>query len=219
MTKDKSITEYYRARAGEYEQIYYRKVPERRQEIKDHCSYLEKIAKNKAVLDLACGTGYWTKISGNTAKEVVASDIVIEMINQAKLKECVSPVDFVISDLHQPPFAPKSFDLITLGFWLSHEPKQNYDQLFDSISSPLREDGLIWMIDNNPPAEGPRSDSVGSDEHGNNLKTRRLEYGNEFVIIKNYFSQEQLTQILSQKFVIRDLIHQPYYWSALVEPR
>jgi ubiquinone/menaquinone biosynthesis C-methylase UbiE len=219
MSKDKSITDYYRYRAGEYEQIYYRKVPERRQEIDDHCRYLEKLAKNKTVLDLACGTGYWTKVLAKSAKELVASDIVLEMITQARLKEFSIPVEFVVADLHRPPFIANTFDLVTLGFWMSHEPRQNYTDMFRAIKSPLKEDGLIWMIDNNPPAEGPRIDSVRNDEFGNNFKKRLLSNGDEFVILKNYFSKENLVEILSSTFEIKELIHQPYYWSALLKPK
>ncbi len=217
MPKNKSIIDYYRARAGEYEQIYYRDVPERRKEIDDACEFVRKVATKKTVLDLACGTGYWTKVASETAKSVVAVDIAPEMIKEAKSKKYGCPVEFAVSDLYHPPFAPGSFDLIILGFWLSHEPRQNYDNLFDSILSPLRPDGHIWMIDNNPPAEGAKSDSVGLDEFGNNRKLRRLQNGDEFIIVKNYFSKEELQNLLSKRFKIESLIHQKYYWSALLQ--
>lgn len=219
MTKNKSIIDYYRARAGEYEQIYYREVPERRREINDACSFVRKIVKDKTVLDLACGTGYWTKVAADSAKQVVATDIALEMINQAKAKLYNGPVDFVVSDLYHLPFAPNSFDLIILGFWLSHEPKQNYVNLFNAITTLVRTNGVVWMIDNNPPAEGPQNDSAGSDEHDNNLKLRRLQNGTEYVILKNYFSNSELENIFSKRFQIIELIYQKYYWSALLQPK
>jgi len=217
MPKNKSIVDYYRARAGEYEQIYYREVPDRRKEIDDACTYVRKISQKKTVLDLACGTGYWTKVASDSASCVVATDIASEMIGEAKNKKYGCPVKFVVSDLYHLPFAPKSFDLIILGFWLSHEPRQNYDNLFDSILDPLKPNGHIWMIDNNSPAEGAQSDSVGLDEFGNNRKLRRLQNGDEFIIVKNYFSKEELQNLLSKRFKIADLIHQKYYWSALLQ--
>ncbi len=219
MPKNKSIVDYYRARAPEYEQIYYRDVPLRRQEIEDCCQYLEQIAKNKVVLDLACGTGYWTKVAANSAKEVIATDIAGEMIVQARQKEYHAPVSFAVSDIYQPPFLPDSFDLVILGFWLSHEPKQNHAKLFDAITYPLKPNGHIWMIDNNPPAECPQRDSMGSDEYGNNFKIRKLSNGDEFQILKNYFSKAELEEILSKRFQIMDLVHKNYYWSALIEKK
>ncbi len=217
MPKNKSIVEYYRARAPEYEQIYYREVPERRREIDDQCEYVKQISKNKTVLDLACGTSYWTKVAAESAIEIVATDIAAEMISQAKSKKYNCPVGFMVSDLYHLPFKPSSFDLIIFGFWLSHEPKQNYSVLFDSITAPLIPGGCIWMIDNNPPAEGPRSDSLGTDEHGNNLKSRRLQNGDEYIILKNYFSKEELEKVLFKRFRIIELVYRKYYWSVLLE--
>jgi len=219
MPKSKSIVDYYRARAPEYEQIYYRDVPERRKEIDDQCKNIKIIAQNKTVLDLACGTGYWSKVASETAKEVVASDIAPEMISQAKTKKYNCPVEFLVSDLYHLSLKPNSFDLIILGFWLSHEPKQHYSILFDSITAPLKPGGRIWMIDNNPPAEGPQLDSTGVDEHGNNLKVRRLDNGNEYVILKNYFSKEELEKVLSERFRIIDFVYKKYYWSVLLETK
>ncbi|MGH8016418.1 MAG: class I SAM-dependent methyltransferase, partial [Candidatus Zixiibacteriota bacterium] len=126
---------------------------------------------------------------------------------------------FVVSDLYNLPFKPESFDGIILGFWLSHEPRQNYDRLFDSITFPLKAKGQIWLIDNNPPAEGPRRDSVGTDQFGNNLKHRRLENGDDYVIIKNYFSREALEKIFSTRFHIVEVVHKDYYWSALLRQK
>jgi len=219
MQNNKTIVDYYRARAPEYEQIYYREVPERRQEIENCCRYLEQIARNKVVLDLACGTGFWTKVAANSAREVIGTDIANEMVEQARQKEYGARVGFAISDIYHPPFLPDSFDLVILGFWLSHEPKQNYAMLFDAITRPLKPNGRIWLIDNNPPAEGPRSDSAGIDGFGNNLKLRRLQNGNEFVILKNYFTKEELEVILSREFQIINLDYRNYYWSAHLQKK
>ncbi len=191
-------------------------MPERRFEIDDQCKNVRQIAKHKTVLDLACGTGYWSKVASETAKEIVACDIAPEMISQAKNKNYNCPIGFAVSDLHQLAFNPGIFDLIILGFWFSHEPKQNYGVLFDSIIAPLKTGGQIWMIDNNPPAEGLQNDTAGSDKHGNNLKLRRLQNGDEYVILKNYFSKDRLEKVLSERFRIIDFVYKKFYWSVLL---
>jgi len=216
MPKHKNIVDYYRARAPEYEQIYYRDVPERRREIENHCKYLERIAKDKIVLDLACGTGYWTRIAANSANQVIGGDLAVEMIHQARQKNYCASTNFVACDLYHLPFQSKSFDLVILGFWLSHEPRQNFSRLFEIISDPLNKNGQIWMIDNNLPAEGAQIDSVRIDEDGNNFKLRKLADGTEYVILKNYFTKQELETILANRFQITNLIHEKYYWSALL---
>lgn len=217
--KDKKTVEYYNARAPEYEQIYYRDDPQRRKEIDDEAEFVRGLAAGKTVLDLCCGSGYWTHQLSQTADLVVGSDVAHEMINQAIGKEYRSPVHFVRSDIYQLPFRLQAFDLVTLGFWFSHHPRQDYDQLLDLIAGPLKSSGKIWMIDNNPPAEGANQDTVGRDQAGNNRKRRLLSDGSEFTIIKNYFDRDLLEQIFSPKFHIERLVHQKYYWSVVLSVR
>lgn len=216
MTSDNNIREYYRQRAAEYEQIYYRDIPQRRQEIADEEARLKGLVKGQTVLDVPCGTGYWTYAVSQTARAVVAGDLLAEMITQAVTKPYPQPVQFVVSDLYHLPFADGSFDIVTLGFWLSHHPRHDFENLFRSLRRIIKADGLVWMIDNNPPAEGPGHHSEGTDEFGNNLKKRFLNDGREYVIIKNYFSEDELREIFSSFFTIQRLTFGTYYWSAVL---
>lgn len=217
MTDKKTIVDYYRARAAEYEQIYYRDVPERRQEIADHFEFVEKLAAGKTVLELACGSGYWTQAAAKNAREVISTDIALEMIKEAQHKKYNSPVTFINCDIYDLPFKSAAFDLIIIGFWFSHEPKQNYSRFFEIIERPLKDDGQIWLIDNNPPAEGTKSDFLHTDQAGNNFKNRRLNDGREFSILKNYFNRNELLDIFSKPFCISQLTHNKCYWSLLLD--
>lgn len=214
--KHKETEEYYRARAAEYEQIYYRKVPERRQEIEDEVKRVEKLVTRKTVLDLACGTGYWTQVISRTAKQVTAIDISGEMLAEAKRKAYVAPVEFIEGDMFAYAFPKRAFEVITVGFWFSHQPKQKYEPFFKLLLTLLKKDGLIWMIDNNPPAEGANFESAGSDQHGNNYKRRFLESGAQFVILKNYFSRQDLYDIFRPRFDLKEIEFKTYYWSVVV---
>lgn len=217
MKKPDSLIHYYRLRAPEYEQIYYRDFPAKRKELDDEATRLERLVEGKAVLDLACGTGYWTEVISRGANFIIASDISAEMIAEARKKEYGRLPQFVRADLYRLPFAAGAFDVVTLGFWFSHEPKQDYDRFFELIKPLVKEGGLFWMIDNNPPAEGPKLQSVGQDEFGNNYKQRFLDSGEEFAILKNYFSADQLRKILSPHFEIESLIYNECYWSVVLK--
>lgn len=214
--KDKKLTEYYDTRASEYEQIYFRDNPERRREIDEETGRLRELARGRQVLEVACGTGYWAKVMTETAKMLVATDYSAEMLNEASKKEYQTKPAFIRSDLYQLPFEAKQFDLVALGFWFSHHPREDYQNLFDILKYPLRPDGLIWMIDNNPPAEGPDTDSVRLDERGNNYKKRLLDSGEEHIILKNYFSKSELENIFNPFFEIVRLTYGEYYWIAVL---
>lgn len=207
---------YYRARAAEYEQIYYREVPARRQELADEVTRLAPLATDKNVIEFACGTGYWTNVMAKTARHITASDISSEMLAEAKKKPLACPVDFIETDMFAHNWTPHGFDLIALGFWFSHQPRQDYDKLFDLIDRCRKPDARIWLVDNNPPAEGPDTDSAGIDSFGNNYKQRFLNDGTPYVILKNYFAHDELTAIFSRRFVIDQLIYGTYYWSVLL---
>jgi ubiquinone/menaquinone biosynthesis C-methylase UbiE len=213
---DRELIDYYRARAAEYEQIYYRRVPERRREIDEQAEDLRELVRGKDILDLACGTGYWTQIMSRTARFIAAADISAEMLREARNKEYDAPTAFVMADLYSLPFQTASFDMITLGFWFSHQPKQEYDLFFRQLAQPLKDDGFIWMIDNNPLAEGSQLNSVRTDVYGNNYKRRHLQSGEEYVILKNYFSEDQLREIFAPYFTVRRLVFRTYYWSILL---
>ncbi len=211
--------EYYSKRASEYEQIYYRDNKERRQEIEDDVERLKVLAKGKSVLELACGTGYWTTQVSETALSVIATDFSDEMIVEAKKKEYHCPIQFMQADLHHLPFAEPSCDLLLLGFWFSHEPCQDYEKLFKTLLGQIKTHGKIWMIDNNPPAEGDKFQAVGKDAHGNNYKRRFLDDDTEYKILKNYFSKESLREIFEPYFEIESLIHNKYYWSTVLSAK
>jgi len=211
-----SLEEYYRARAPEYEQIYYRDHPARQAELAAEAKRLVALASGKTVLELACGTGYWTRVMSQTAARITASDIAPEALVEAGKKQYGCKVSFIAADMFTHSFGEGSFDLVALGFWLSHQPRQEYDRLFDVISRPLKKGGLIWMIDNNPPAEGSAEMSCQTDEFGNNYKHRFLSDGRSFVILKNYFSRKELETILGSRLGIRSLVHDEYYWSSVL---
>jgi SAM-dependent methyltransferase len=214
---DSELLKYYGARAPEYEQIYYRDAPQRQMELAADAERLQRLVKDRSVLDLACGTGYWLEKMSATAHHITASDISSEMIDQARQKEFGCPVDFVRADMNNLPLGLDTFDLITLGFWFSHHPRQHYGALYSILRSYMKDSGSIWMIDNNPPAEGLSQNSCGTDESGNNLIKRRLDSGEEYTIIKNYFDRDQLVALLSTEFKIERLTYGIFYWSVVLE--
>ena len=216
---DRQLIEYYRQRASEYEQIYYRDQPARRAELEANIEPLKAMVRDRTVLDLACGTGYWLEKMSETARHIVAADISPEMIAEARKKSFAHPVDFIRMDLNQTAVERDQFDVVTLGFWFSHHPRQDYDDLLDAVCRPLREAGRVWMIDNNPPAEGITRQSAGHDDRGNHYTWRSLENGTKFVIMKNYPTEQELRETLGKQFLIDDLTYGTYYWSVSLTAR
>ncbi len=214
---DHEMQHYYNLRAPEYEQIYYRDNPDRANELAREAACLLKLANSKQIVELACGTGYWTSVMSDSAAEITASDISYEMLDEARRKNYGCPTRFVKADIYNSIFRLPRADVVVLGFWFSHHPRHQFDLLFDQLESCVRKDGRIWLMDNNPPAEGPENVSVRTDEFGNNYKTRRLDDGREFTIMKNYFSEPELRAIFESRYEIERLYFGEYYWTVALK--
>ncbi|MBK7140553.1 MAG: class I SAM-dependent methyltransferase [bacterium] len=214
--RDKETEDYYRLRATEYEQIYFREIPERRKEIDDEAERLRALVAGKTVLEMACGTGYWTKVMSETAAHVTASDLWPEMVAETRKKQFGGPVELVVADMFAHPFPERAFDVVAVGFWFSHQPKQEYDKFFEVVRRPLKPGGKIWLIENNPPAEGTHHEFVRKDEFGNSFKRRYLENGEQHVILKNYFEEGGLRSIFEPEFSIESMVYKKYYWSVVL---
>ena len=101
---DPETVRYYRARAAEYEQIYYRDDRARRREIDDDVERLVQLSRGKVVLDVACGSGFWTKHMSKNAALIVAVDISREMIAEARKKRYTCDVHLLQADLYRLPY-------------------------------------------------------------------------------------------------------------------
>ena len=53
--------EYYAQRAGEYDDVYTRDNPGRQDELAELYAMSQETLAGREVIDLACGTGFWTR--------------------------------------------------------------------------------------------------------------------------------------------------------------
>src|SRR3954468_6957863 len=73
MNEEANLPEYYARRAKEYERIYHK--PERQEDLAKLKELLPRTFARERVLEIACGTGYWTEVLAGTASSVTATDI------------------------------------------------------------------------------------------------------------------------------------------------
>src|SRR6058998_1664693 len=68
------LTDYYSRRAPEYEEIYHRSDPVRQAEQQIIANEVRRLVQDRRVLEIACGTGYWTQFAAETAAHVCGID-------------------------------------------------------------------------------------------------------------------------------------------------
>ena len=83
-----TLETYYARRAAEYEKIYHK--PERQSDLARLRTDLPSLFDGERVLELACGTGYWTPLIAARAEAVVAVDYNEETLQLARTKPYVA---------------------------------------------------------------------------------------------------------------------------------
>ena len=191
------MEEYYRRRAEEFETVYYRADPARRAEIKLLSQAAQEALRGRRVLEVACGTGYWTRLVSRTAREITATDSVEEVLNVARRKTYHCPVAFRLGNAYRLSFGAEEFDGGLANFWFSHIPRHRVDRFIAGFHRTLRPQASVFLADNVlvPDVGGELISRTGDDD---TYRRRTLRDGSEHVIIKNYYSAEDLSAIFGQ---------------------
>jgi demethylmenaquinone methyltransferase/2-methoxy-6-polyprenyl-1,4-benzoquinol methylase len=134
---------YYRARAGEYDLEY------ENEELRSLESLTEGLPLAGDVLELACGTGQWSRLLAERGLRVTAVDGSAEMIAKARERVAGLDVEFLEADIFdwRPP---RRFDTVFFGFWLSHVPPQRFAGFWRMVGGALRPGGSACFIDSGP---------------------------------------------------------------------
>lgn len=205
---NENIVSYYKDRAKEYEKVYLK--PERQDDLKKITTILQSLFSQKAVLEIACGTGYWTERIAETATSIHATDINQSVIDIAKNKHYKSKTTFELADVFS--FTPgTTYESVFGGFIWSHILLQDLDKFIDAIKSLTAPDGTIVFIDNQY-VEGSSTAITKMDEQGNTYQTRKLENGTSHLVLKNFPTKEFIESKLTGIATDINYIDLQYYW-------
>lgn len=210
---DANLRRYYDQRAPEYEQIY---VPRDRQhgsELGELARQLRDALRDRNVLEVACGTGYWTACAAGVAKAVTGTDASLAMLTHAREKALPQSVLFRVADAYDLRRVPGEFDGGLAMFWLSHVPRARLRAFLDGLHARLEPGGVVFLADN-VHVPGVGGDLLPADEGGDTYKLRRLADGGRYRVLKNYYSEKELRDLLApgtSDLVVRMGTH---FWSA-----
>jgi SAM-dependent methyltransferase len=152
-------------------------------------SVLALCPRSAHCLELASGTGRWTKQLLRVCDRLTAVDASQEMHERNRRWSGDERVEYVVADIfeHQPR---AKHDLVFAGFWLSHVPASRFGSFWAMVGQALAPDGCVVMVDDGVrDAQGVArfaSDPSGSDA------SRRLPDGREFTIVKVAYAPDEL---------------------------
>ncbi len=201
---------YYRARAQEYDQWFYRQgyydwgaaFKQRWQrEAQIVREQLHSSAGKAHILEMACGTGIWTQELIQIGAHVTALDASPEMIaiNQAKLQS--KQVTYQQANLFQWQ-PPRQYDMVFFGFWLSHVPAEQLSPFLQTVYRTLKPAGRLFFVDSQQAeTASPHRRTIQLND---SRQSRALNDGRRFEIVKIYYDPRQLSETLRQHgFAIR----------------
>jgi len=181
---DEQMT-YYREMAQEYDETT-GQTEELQRAFARARELLQQQAPVEQILELACGTGTWTRALLPLGRELTAIDVSPEMLSRARQKVGNAVVQFQQADLFQ--WQPsQQYDLVFFANWLSHVPPQRLDAFLGTVARAVRPGGSLAMVDQYAPMPEDREISVRDAEEGAIYANRSLRGGQTFLIVKVFY--------------------------------
>jgi ubiquinone/menaquinone biosynthesis C-methylase UbiE len=197
---DQQMT-YYRKRAQEYDETTGQTEEIQRAFVRAR-ELLQQHAPWEQMLELACGTGTWTRALLPLGRVLTAIDASPEMLSLARQKMGNAFVQFQRADLFQ--WQPRQlYDLVFFANWLSHVPPPRLEAFLGTVTRAVRPGGSLVMVDQYSPLPEDREIIVQDAEEGAIYANRSLLNGQTFTIVKVFYDMQFIEHLLdSLGFVI-----------------
>ncbi len=201
---------YYGRRAREYEQVYAKE--ERQEDLAQARRIIGAAFDGQDVLEVACGTAYWTEAFAASARSVVACDINSEVLKIARGKDWGrNSIEFLEADAYALPGFDRQFSAAFSGFWWSHVPRSRLPSFLDRLHKNLLSGSKVVFIDNRF-IEGSSTPILRTDELGDSFQRRTLADGSVHEILKNFPSESELLDAVSESASTADVLLTDYFW-------
>ena len=201
--------QFYAKSASNHDRVYDK--PERLHDLAAMRTHVADALRGHVVLELACGTGYWTSIIAASADSVVATDINAEMIALAKLRALPSDkVTLRVADANALPDDIGSFTAVFIGFWWSHVKRETQERFLAQLRAKLG-DILIVLLDD-AYVEGSSDTVARTDMEGNTYQIRVAPDGERYEIPKTYPSDSALRKKLASSVREIRVVRTEFYW-------
>lgn len=204
------LVAYYARRAREYERIYER--PERQGDLARLRARVGELLAGRRVLELACGTGWWTEAIAPSAAEVTALDANDAVLDIARAKRYpAGRVTFARGDCFALPDYGCRHDALLAAFWWSHVPRARLERFLRDAERAVAPGALCVFIDNCF-VEGSSTPLARRDAGGDTWQRRRLQDGSEHEVLKNFPDEAELRQALPRGARELRVETTAYYW-------
>ncbi len=203
------LVRYYAQRASEYERVYQK--PEQQPELEQLRDIVERTFSGTDVLEVACGTGYWTEILARSASSVVATDLTEEVLALARAKNLGSKVTLQQEDAYSLPRFSQHFNAGLVAFWSSHIPRARLRSFISGFHRALDPGAKVIFIDSMY-GEGTSTPTSRTSEDGDTYQIRKLDNGSTHEVLKNFWTQAELVATVVGLATDVEIEFWRYFW-------
>ena len=194
---------YYDERAAEYEDLWFRRGPHDRGPAFSEGWFRETAIVEAAadafgasghVLELACGSGLWTRRLAPRVSRLVGVDSSSAMLELNRARFGTPNVTYLQADLFD--WVPdERFDAAFTGFFVSHIPPDRWSRFWNQLASCLEPGGSLFIVDDAAGPGRPYSGDIVEDSPSF-AHRRRLLDGREYTIVKRFYEPDELVASL-----------------------
>jgi ubiquinone/menaquinone biosynthesis C-methylase UbiE len=153
--------------------------------------------KGHDVLEIACGTGYWTEVIAKSARSVLAIDSSKKMIAQAKRRlASFKNVTLMIADAYKLDKVQGRYTAAYAHWWWSHMPKSRIRKFLVSLHKKL-EPGALVLFSDHLAGYADKRVKVIYNKKGDRFEERILKNGKKYFIIKNFLTGKEANKYLA----------------------
>ncbi len=215
------LRDYYARRAGYYERVYHK--PERQADLRAMEAWLAGPFAGRRVLEVACGTGWWTPHGARDAAAWLATDINPETMAIARAKALPACVRLAEVDAYTldgldgaVSGAAPSFDAAFAGCWWSHVPLQRLGSWLALLHTRLASGARVVFLDNSF-VQTSSTPIARRDDAGNTYQLRTLDDGGMHEVLKNFPSAANATALLGPRARQVQWTDYTHYWVLAYE--
>jgi ubiquinone/menaquinone biosynthesis C-methylase UbiE len=207
---DLEMRAYYAARAPQYDAVY--RKAERQADLRRIEAWLPARFAGRDLLEIACGTGYWTRWLAGSARSILAIDAAAETLAIARERVGGSRIRFELGDAYALDRWAGRCDAAFAGFWFSHVPRSRRVAFLKALCAVLRPGAPVVLLDNRyvPGSSTPVSEI---DAEGDCWQSRRLVDGSWHRVLKNFPSAAELDSLLAGLGLAGAWVQWDHYWA------
>ena len=156
---------------------------------------LKAQAKDKTVLEIACGTGYWTRFVGPVSKRTTATDYSVTMLGVAQSLRIENACILLDDAYHLSGVGEERFDFGFAMHWVSHIPLARWHEFFTAFHARLKPGAKVLLVDDirRPDDADPWYSKLATRD---SYEIRQLPNGESYEIVKTFFSPDDLRTLL-----------------------